>query len=74
MAGQVRPFDGDDAVGHAHQQHAGREPQQLGGGEQQEGCDAGEQSVIDRHDSTLLAFNQNHQSLAAFWMKSLLSW
>lgn len=38
VAGQMRPFDGDDTVSHTHQQHARWKPQDLRGAEQQEGC------------------------------------
>lgn len=41
VARQVRPLDGEDGVGDAHQQHARRKPQEARGGEQQEGCETG---------------------------------
>ena len=46
VARQMCPLDGEDAVSDAHQQHPRPEPQDLRGGQQQEGCEAGNNGDI----------------------------
>lgn len=46
VAGQVCPFDGEDSVSHAHQQHARRKPHDVGGAEEEEGCKTETESCV----------------------------